>query len=484
VNELLNRKDGYETVIGLEVHAELNTATKIFCACPNVFGASPNTLCCPVCAGLPGAVPRLNKSAVEKAITAGLALHCEIARECRMDRKQYFYPDLPKAYQISQNKYPICKNGYLDIETKHVKRRIGITRIHLEEDAGKLIHTENGTQVDCNRCGVGLIEIVSEPDLRTAEEAVVYLKALRAILRACKVSDCKMQEGSLRCDVNLSIRPIGSEKMGERTEIKNLNSFSFVEKAIKAETERQIRELTGMGRILKQTVRFLPDCGKTEPMRFKESAEDYRFFPEPNVAPIRIREQEIETLRAALPELPDAKKSRFCMEYGISEADASVLVNDEGLARYFENTLTHSAFPKQVCNLLVNDLLRFCQTEPFDSPISLCRLGELADLLGRTEITRAVARGLLQRLTEEDFSPLEVANCEGLTQISDENVILGWATEVVSENPKSVSDYRGGKSNALRALQGKLMAKSRGRANPVIAERLLLQVINEDKDHV
>ena len=469
----------YETVIGLEVHAELRTATKIFCACPNVFGAEPNTLCCPVCAGLPGGVPRLNRVAVEKAIIAGLALNCEIASVCRMDRKQYFYPDLPKAYQISQNEFPICKNGYLDIETDGGKKRIGITRIHLEEDAGKLIHTEGGTQVDCNRCGVGLIEIVSEPDLSSADEAVAYLKALRAILLACGVSDCKMQEGSLRCDVNLSIRPFGSCEMGVRTEIKNLNSFSFVEKAIGAEIERQMRELAQEGRVMMRTVRFLPEASRTEPMRRKESAADYRFFPEPNLPPIRICAEEIDVLRAALPELPNAKKERFCTQYGIPSSDAAVLVSDAGLASYFEETVARSAYPRQVCNLLVNDLLRFCQSEPFACPVLPQRLGELSDLLGAAQITRAVAKNLLLRLVEEDFSPLEVANREGLTQIGDEAVILAWAREVVAENEKSVSDYRGGKSNALRALQGKLMAKSRGRANPVTAERLLLELIND-----
>ena len=469
----------FETVIGLEVHAELRTATKIFCACPNVFGAEPNTLCCPVCAGLPGGVPRLNRSAVEKAITAGLALNCEIASVCRMDRKQYFYPDLPKAYQISQNEYPICKNGYLEIETDGGKKRIGITRIHLEEDAGKLVHTEGGTEVDCNRCGVGLIEIVSEPDLRSAEEAVAYLKALRAILLACKVSDCKMQEGSLRCDVNLSIRPVGSTEMGVRTEIKNLNSFSFVEKAIGAEIKRQIRELAQEGRVLMRTVRFLPETLRTEPMRLKESAADYRFFPEPNLPPVRIGAEEIDALRAELPELPNAKKERFCAQYGVSPSDAAVLVSDEGLASYFEETAARSAYPRQVCNLLVNDLLRFCQSEPFDCPVLPQRLGELSDLLGESQITRAVAKSLLLRLAKEDFSPLDVATREGLMQIGDESMILVWASEVVEENAKSVNDYRGGKSNALRALQGKLMAKSRGRANPATAERLLLALINE-----
>ena len=465
----------YETVIGLEVHAELNTATKIFCSCPTTFGAEPNTLCCPVCAGLPGALPSLNRGVVEKAVTAGLALRCEIAEISRMDRKQYFYPDLPKAYQISQNEYPLCKNGYLDIQTEGGEKRIGITRIHIEEDAGKLIHTADGTLVDCNRCGVGLIEIVSEPDLRSAAEAVAYLKELRGILLACGVSDCKMQEGSFRCDVNLSIRPVGSETMGERTEIKNLNSFSFAEKAIAAETQRQIRELEQEGRVLQRTVRFLPSAGKTEPMRKKESAADYRFFPEPNLPPVRVSEREIKRLRDALPELPAAKRKRLRETYGISAEDAAVLTAVEGLSEYYETAASESVFSTHVCNLLLNDLLRLCTQEPFSAPVSPRRLAELADLLGEQSVTRAVARKLLIRLAQTDFSPREIAEQEGLTQINDEDLLMQWISEIMADEVQSVADYRSGKRNALRALQGKLMAKSRGRANPVLAERLLLK---------
>ena len=473
----------YETVIGLEVHAELNTESKIFCACSTRFGAEPNTQCCPVCAGLAGALPSLNRAAVEKAVTAGLALHCEISRVSRMDRKQYFYPDLPKAYQISQNEFPICKNGYLDIPTVGGTKRIGITRIHLEEDAGKLTHSPEGTLVDCNRCGVGLIEIVSEPDLRSAEEVSAYLRELRGILLACNVSDCKMQEGSFRCDVNLSIRPVGSDRMGCRTEIKNLNSFSFAEKAIAAEIRRQKSELEQEGRVLQRTVRFLPSEGKTEPMRMKESAADYRFFPEPNLPPIRVSDAEIERLRMALPEFPAAKRERLCKTYGVSATDAAVLTSVEGVSDYFESASEHSRFPNQVCNLLLNDLLRLCSEERFVSSVLPHRLGELADLLGGERVTRAVARKLLTRLVESDFSPAEVAENEGLTQINDETVIGKWLDEVFSEDPKSVSDYRNGKINAWRALQGKLMAKSRGRANPALTERLLLERLKGDIEH-
>lgn len=472
----------YETVIGLEVHAELNTVSKMFCACPTEFGAPPNSLCCPVCAGLPGAVPNLNRETVEKAITAGLALHCEIASVCRMDRKQYFYPDLPKAYQISQNEFPICKNGYLDIETAEGKKRIGITRIHMEEDAGKLIHTSEGTLVDCNRCGIGLIEIVSEPDLRSAEEAVAYLKELRAVLIACGISDCKMQEGSFRCDVNLSIRPRGSDLMGTRTEIKNLNSFSFAEKAIGAEIRRQVEELKQTGSVLQRTVRFLPSDGKTEPMRAKESAADYRFFPEPNLPPIRVTAETVERWRRGIPEQPAAKRERLVRQYGISMEESRVLCENPALAEYYEAAAECSRFPVQVCHLLLNDLLRLCEHEPFSAPVSAQRLFELADLLGEELITRGTSKKLLLKIAESDASPRQIAESEGLMQINDEALLWNWVLETVAEDSKSVLDYRNGKSNAKKALQGRLMAKSRGRANPILAEALLMKKLNEGGD--
>ena len=468
----------YETVIGLEVHVELGTATKMFCSCPNVFGASPNSLCCPVCAGLPGGVPSMNRQAIEKAITAGLALHCEISPVSRMDRKQYVYPDLPKAYQISQNEYPLCKNGYLDICVNGEKKRIGITRIHMEEDAGKLIHTRKGTLIDYNRCGVGLIEIVSEPDLRSAEEAVSYLRELRSILIACSVSECKMQEGAFRCDVNLSIRPKGSAQMGVRTEIKNLNSFSFAEKAIGAETERQRMELERCGEILQRTVRFLPATGKTEAMREKENAADYRFFPEPNLPPICVDAEILERLRCALPELPAARRSRLASRYGISHEDACVLTDTVGLADYFEAAAEHSEFPRQVCNLLLNDLLRYCADEPFATSVLPQRLGEVADLFGAGEINFATAKQLLGRLLQWDFSPREIARVEGLTRINDEDVIRAWVMETIAENTRAVEDYRSGRTHAKKALQGIVMGKSRGRANPVLADRLLSEQLD------
>ena len=468
-------KIAMETVIGLEVHVELNTRTKMFCACPTTFGAPPNTLCCPVCAGLPGGSPRLNRRAVEKAVTAGLALHCEIAEICRMDCKQYFYPDLPKAYQISQNEYPLCKNGYLDVSVEGETKRIGITRIHMEEDAGKLIHADGETLLDCNRCGVGLIEIVSEPDLRGADEAVAYLKALREILLACNVSDCKLQEGSFRCDVNLSLRPLGTSLLGVRTEIKNLNSFSFVEKAIAAEIHRQMRELEMEGEVRSRTVRFLPDQNRTEPMRPKESAAEYRFFPEPKLPPIRVTEQDLERLRERLPELPSEKRCRLQKNYGITEKDAFTLSSHATLCAFFEEAAAMGGSPIPVCNLLLNDLLPMCCEEPFSSPVSAARLGELGALLLDGRITRGVSKKLLIRLSEADFSPAELAEAEGLTVIRDRELILQWVEEVMKEDPQSVADYRGGRSHALRALQGRLMKKSEGRADPKLAETLLLE---------
>lgn len=463
----------YETVIGLEVHVELKTLSKMFCACQNRFGAPPNTLCCPVCAGLPGAMPMLNRAAVEKAVTAGLALHCDVSPISRMDRKHYFYPDLPKAYQISQNEFPICKNGYLDIHTPTGGKRIGITRIHIEEDAGKLIHTAKGTLIDYNRSGVGLIEIVSEPDLRSAEEAVAYLRELRGILIACGVSDCKMQEGAFRCDVNLSIRPRGSGLMGNRTEIKNLNSFSFTERAIEAEAERQLTELQETGKVEQRTVRFIPSVGKTEPMRKKETAADYRFFSDPNLPPIRVDAEILKALKDNLPQLPSERRERLKEDYGISLDDACVLTDVVGLADYYEQAAAQSRYPAQVCNLLINDLLRYCANEPFVSSVLPSRLAELGDLLGDGEINFATAKNLLERLVALDFSPREAAISEGLTQINDEDTIYNWIIEALAENRKAVDDYRRGKTNAKKALQGIVMAKSRGRANPVTAERML-----------
>ncbi len=474
--------ENYEVVIGLEVHAELKTATKIFCACPTVFGAPPNTQCCPVCLGLPGAMPVLNRRAVELAVTAGLALSCEIAPYSRADRKQYFYPDLPKAYQISQADSPFCKNGGLEIESPtRGCVRIGIERIHLEEDAGKLVHRDAQTFVDCNRCGVPLIEIVSRPDLRSAEEAVAYLKSLRAVLLTCGISDCRMQEGSMRCDVNLSVRKRGEERFGVRTEIKNINSFAFAEKAIRYEQERQIELMERGERIQPETRRFDAQKGITVRMRIKETADDYRYLQEPDLLPVHVDQGVIDRLRAALPELPAARALRLQKSYGVTADDAAILVGESALADYFESAARSTAYPKLAVNLLLSDLLRHCASDPFSSPVSPYRLGELAELLGEGTINSATAKKLLSRSLNADIPLRETVEREGLGQIRDEERLVPIIRAVIASLPRVVADYKGGKRAALQALLGNVMKQTGGRADPVAAERLLLQWISKEE---
>ncbi|MBQ8310168.1 MAG: Asp-tRNA(Asn)/Glu-tRNA(Gln) amidotransferase subunit GatB [Clostridia bacterium] len=469
-------RSDYEAVIGLEVHAELKTATKIFCACPTSFGAPPNTHCCPVCLGLPGTLPVLNRRAVELAVIAGLALDCEIAALSRTDRKQYFYPDLPKGYQISQAETSICRNGHLTVTAEDgAARCVGIERIHIEEDAGKLVHEGNETLVDCNRCGVPLIEIVSRPDLRGGAEATAYLKALREILLACGVSDCRMQEGSLRCDVNISVRRSGEETFGVRTEIKNINSFAFVEKAIAYETARQIGVIENGGAVVAETRRYDEARGETVRMRVKETAEDYRYLAEPDMLPIRLTDSDIARLRAQIPELPSARAERLEREYGMTAENARILVSELGMADYFEAGAKRTQYPKLLVNLLLSELLRHCEADPFVSPIRSEALAELADLLGERTVNSATGKKLLSRMLTEDISPRKVAYDEGLTQITDAETIGAWVDATLTELPRAVEDYRSGKSAAIKSLQGRVMAMSRGRADPIICEQLLLE---------
>ena len=474
----------YEAVIGLEVHAELKTASKIFCACSTAFGAPPNTQCCPVCTGHPGTLPVLNRHAVELAVRAGLALECEISRLSRADRKHYFYPDLPKAYQITQNDRPLCKEGFLNIQTAEGERPIRITRIHLEEDAGKLIHQEDRTLVDCNRCGIPLIEIVSAPEIRNGAEASAYLRALRSVLVACGVSDCKMQEGSMRCDVNISVRPVGTSELGVRTEIKNLNSFAFVEKAMSYESKRQIALLESGEQVCMETLRYDEHTGKTVPMRKKESSEDYRYLREPNLPMLCLSDTFIEGIQATLPELPDARADRMKNAYGLTAYDASVLTASVELADYFEQCAKNTDYPKLLANLVISELLRYCPSEPFSSSVSPARMAVLAQMLGEGSINSAVAKKLLSRLTVEDFSPRDVAAKENLTQIADAEVLRPLILQVLEENANAVKDFLGGKNAALRSLQGKLMARTEGRAHPVVAEKLLTEELEKRRGSI
>ena len=359
----------YEMVIGLEVHVELKTKTKIFCSCPTTFGAEPNTHTCPVCMGMPGTLPVLNKQVVEYAVMAGLATNCKIANYSKQDRKNYFYPDLPKAYQISQYDLPLCEHGWLDIEVEGGTKRIGITRIHIEEDAGKLVHdSERGTMIDCNRCGVPLIEIVSEPDIRSAEEAKAYLQKLRATILYTGISDCKMNEGSLRCDVNLSVRKKGTEKFGTRTEMKNINSFAFVVKAIEYEYKRQVEAIEAGETIVQETRRFDANTGKTSSMRSKENANDYRYFPDPDLPPIELTDEVIKKLGSQIPSLPDERKALYMKKYGLSAYDSEILTTDMAEADYFEQAAAKTDYPKLLANILIRRSQGLSPPRPLNPP--------------------------------------------------------------------------------------------------------------------
>jgi len=470
----------YEMVIGLEVHVELKTKTKIFCSCPTDFGAEPNTQTCPVCMGLPGTLPVLNGKVVDYAIKAGLATNCTIARKSKQDRKNYFYPDLPKAYQISQYDLPLCENGWIDIETENGPKKIGITRIHIEEDAGKLVHDDtHGTMIDCNRCGVPLIEIVSEPDIRSAEEAKAYLQKLRAIILYTGVSDCKMQEGSLRCDVNLSVRKKGTEKFGTRTEMKNINSFAFVVKAIEYEYKRQVEAIEAGEAIVQETRRFDPDSGKTFSMRTKENANDYRYFPDPDLPQIILTDEEIKALGDSIPELPDARKKKYIEEYGLSAYDGELLTNDKAMADYFEAAAANTKYPKLLANMMISEMMRLITTENFECKISPEHMACLASLAGDEVINSSTAKKLLVRMWESDFDPAEIVKSENLEQINDEAILLGFIREAIEANPRSVADYKRGKTIAAKSIVGQAMAKSKGKANPAKLNDLAIAEIEK-----
>ena len=474
----MNRQD-YEIVIGLEVHVELATKSKLFCACPTTYGAPPNTQICPVCAGLPGALPTLNRAAIELAAKVGLSLDCHVAEHSEMARKNYFYPDLPKAYQISQADHPLCEKGSLTIRTSNGAKRIGITRIHVEEDAGKLLHGENHqTLIDLNRCGIPLIEIVSEPDLRSAEEAKAYLQTLRTVILYTGASSCRMNEGAFRCDVNLSVRKRGDNRMGTRTEMKNLNSFAFVADAIEYEAKRQIDLLEAGDIVRQETRRFDPDTGRTEAMRAKENAEDYRYFPEPDLPPLLLTHEQIEALRCSLPKLPEARVARYTEAYGLSEQDAWRLAGSLSLSDYFDAAAPHTPYARILANLLLSELLPL-GGEPFACPIEPQHVAELATLLGEQTINSSTAKALLPRLWEVDEAPRDLVARLELGQISDVDLLTSHIRAVIEGNPKVVSDFKRGKTAAAKSIIGQVMGATRGRANPVLVTELVTEALSK-----
>ncbi|MCL6449526.1 MAG: Asp-tRNA(Asn)/Glu-tRNA(Gln) amidotransferase subunit GatB [Armatimonadetes bacterium] len=470
----------YEAVIGLEVHVELKTKTKIFCPSTTEFGGAPNTHTCPVCLGLPGVLPVLNKKVLEYAIRAALALNCEIAEFSKFDRKNYYYPDMPKNYQISQYDLPLAKNGYLDIEVDGRTRRIGITRLHMEEDTGKLVHqgtitTTPYSLVDYNRAGVPLIEIVSEPDLRSPEEARIYMEKLRSIIQYTGVSDCKMEEGSLRCDANVSVRPKGSPEFGTKTEIKNMNSFKALQRALSYEVQRQIDVLEEGGRIIQETRTWDEGKGVTLPMRSKEEAHDYRYFPEPDLVPLVIDRRWVEEIRASLPELPDRRRQRYLEQFGLPAYDASVLTSTIELAEYFEACTAHYPDAKTVSNWIMGDLSRLLNVHNLE--ITQCRirpeqLARMLRLIDQGTISGKIAKTVFEEMFATGSDPEKIVKEKGLVQITDEGAIAAIVEEVIANHPKVVEDYRAGKEKALGFLVGQVMKATRGKANPELVNRL------------
>jgi len=468
----------FEPVIGLEVHAQLKTKTKIFCNCSTAFGKSPNANTCPVCTGMPGVLPVLNKQAVTFAIKAGLATNCTINRESRFDRKNYFYPDLPKGYQISQYAKPIAEHGFLDIEVDAEKTRIGITRIHMEEDAGKLIHDplRGKSMVDLNRTGVPLIEIVSEPDLRTAAQAGAYLRKLHAILKYIDVCDGNMEEGSFRCDANISLRPVGQEEFGTRTELKNLNSFKNVEKAILYEIQRQTYVLEEGGQVIQETRLWDPGKNRTASMRGKEEAHDYRYFPDPDLVPLIVDDAWIQEVRAEMPELPDEKKQRFIQEYSLSEYDAGVLTASLDMANFFEETIKPLQNIKQAANWTMTTLMGMLNTkgiEICDSPVSAHGFSKLLGLLESSRINANAAKTVFEEMVETGKDPEAIVKEKGLEQVSDQGELEAMVDEIIKENPEEAKAYRDGKTKLFSFFMGQVMKKTRGKADPKVVTPML-----------
>ena len=471
----------YEPVIGLEVHVQLGTKTKIFCSCPVEFGAAPNTNTCPVCLGLPGALPVISRQAVELAISASLALHCKINPFSRFARKNYFYPDLPKGYQISQYDQPLAEHGYLDIVSEAGKKRIGITRVHMEDDAGKSIHdgfkdSDRYTYVDLNRSGTPLIEIVSEPDMRSSDEAYAYLTELKQVIQYIGVSDADMEKGQLRCDANVSVRLKGAPNLGTKVEVKNVNSFRFVKQAIEYEIERQVEIVDRGGSIAQESRLYNADTGVTVGMRSKEQAHDYRYFPEPDLVPLRVSDHWLGEVKSRLPELPADRRERFVSAYGLREYDAQVLSLTRALGDYFEIAAKVSGDGRTTSNWVVGDLMGLLNAAGRDietSPISATHLGELVALINKGELSGKLAKEILPKMFETSEAPFVIMEREGLKQISDTGALEKIADEVIATNPKQVEQYKAGKTALLGFLVGQFMKASRGQANPAAANELL-----------
>ena len=480
----MSRED-YEAVIGLEVHAELSTKTKIFCSCPTTFGAAPNTHVCPICMAMPGTLPVLNEKVVEYAVKAGLATNCEISKDSKNDRKNYYYPDLPKSYQISQYDKPLCNHGYIEIDDENGnKKKVRILRIHIEEDAGKLNHDEfgGGSLVDLNRAGVPLIEIVSEPDMSSAEDVDKYLKKLKSILEYIEVSDCKMQEGSFRADVNVSVKKKSDSKLGTRTEMKNMNSFRSITRGIEYEIDRQIDLLEDGGEVTQETLRWDDVSGRTFSMRDKEDAQDYRYFPEPDLVAIKLSDEYIKNVKNNLPELPETRYDRYIKEYNMSEKDARIIVASKYLSDLFEKASKICNNHKAVSNWIISDISRILnekEIEPNEIPFTAEELAKLVILIDKGTISSSIGKKVMQELFENPRDPEGIIKEKGWIQISDEGAIKEVVMQVLEANPQSIADYKAGKDRALGFLVGQAMKQTKGKANPQLLNKMFLEELKK-----